>query len=493
MDSIIKNSSLLENVAHVSKQASSIKAVLISTYELGHQPFGLASPVAWLRDIGIDVHCFDLSLEHIEKTILKDADFVGFYLPMHTATRIAVPVISAIKEMNPSAHLCVFGLYAPMNSQYLRSLGIDSVIGGEFEYELVDVVIHLMKGEQKYRRKDSGSMEETFLKKLKFLTPDRTGLPSLDRYAYLAMPDGSRRIVGYTESSRGCKHLCRHCPIVPVYGGKFMIVQRDVVLSDIRQQITSGAEHITFGDPDFFNGIGHAMKIVRELHDNWPNLTYDVTIKVEHLIKYSSHLPTLQETGCLFVISAVESVSNEILHKLDKGHTCEDFHRVVKLCRNAGLGLNPTFVAFTPWMTLDRYKELLKTLIDLNLVNSVAPVQLAIRLLIPKGSRILELEDVQQMIGVFDEKSLCYPWQNPDFRVDELQLRVEEIVEDSAESNLSRSEVFERIWYATEEAIGNTKASPLDITTQNANKLPFLSEPWYCCAEPTKQQLEAFV
>jgi hypothetical protein len=41
--------------------------------------------------------------------------------------------------------------------------------------------------------------------------------------------------------------------VVPVYNGVFRIVQRDVVLADIRQQVAMGAEHITFGDPDFFN------------------------------------------------------------------------------------------------------------------------------------------------------------------------------------------------------------------------------------------------
>ena len=470
-----------------------MKAVLVSTYELGHQPFGLASPAAWFQNAGIETCCFDLSLEQIEKSAVQAADFVGFYLPMHTATRIAVPVIAAVREMNPTAHLCAFGLYAPMNSQYLRRLGIDSIVGGEFEGELVNTALQSGSVTRANGPDNSVAGKEIHITKQQFQRPSRQGLPALAQYAHLTMPDGSRRTVGYTEASRGCKHRCRHCPIVPVYNGRFVIVQRDVVLADIDQQIKSGAQHITFGDPDFFNGTGHAIKIVRALHEMWPDITYDVTIKVEHLVKNARHLPVLKETGCLFVISAVESVDDAILENLDKGHTREDFYQAVALCRKFRLGLNPTFVAFTPWITLEGYQDLLKTLVELDLVESVAPVQLAIRLLIPNGSRALELESVQKVIGSFDEASLCYPWKNPYPRVDELQLRVEEIVENSSATDMSRLQVFEKIWQVTEQAMGNSKPAALDLTTQSENTLPYLSEPWYCCAEPTKQQLEAFM
>src|SRR5205085_9529403 len=139
-----------------------------------------------------------------------------------------------------------------------------------------------------------------------FITPDRSGLPALSRYATLQMPDGSRRVVGYTEASRGCKHVCRHCPVVPIYDGRFRVVQPDVVLADVDAQIAAGAQHITFGDPDFLNGPSHAVRLVTQLHAKHSAVTYDVTIKVEHLLQHRDLLGTLRDTGCLFVTSAVE-------------------------------------------------------------------------------------------------------------------------------------------------------------------------------------------
>ncbi len=219
------------------------------------------------------------------------------------------------------------------------------------------------------------------------------------------------RRVGSTEASRGCKYLCRHCPVVPIYNGNFRVVQRDVVLADIRRQVAMGAEHITFGDPDFFNGPSHAMAIVDAVHAEFPQLTYDVTIKIEHLLKRRALLPRLASTGCLFVTSAVESLDDRLLALLDKGHTRADFFEAAKLMRDVGVSLAPTFVTFTPWTTFDRYRHLLETLVELDLVGNVAPIQLAIRLLIPEGSRLLELAETREKIGPFDPNALSYQWQ----------------------------------------------------------------------------------
>ena len=120
------------------------------------------------------------------------------------------------------------------------------------------------------------------LKRQNFRKPNRSHLPNLKNYAKLINGESHSITVGYTEGTRGCKHICRHCPVVPVYKGRFFVVQQDGVMEDIRQQIEAGAEHITFGDPDFFNGPGHAFRLVKAFHEEFPDLTYDVTIKVEH-------------------------------------------------------------------------------------------------------------------------------------------------------------------------------------------------------------------
>jgi hypothetical protein len=313
-------------------------------------------------------------------------------------------------------------------------------------------------------------------------------MPPIENYAHLIVPGDGYRIVGSTEASRGCKHGCRHCPIVPVYKGVFRIVSRDVVMEDIRRQVAAGAQHISFGDPDFFNGIRHAMELAKEFHREFPAITYDVTIKIEHLRKYEENLPKLQDTGCLFVISAVESVDDAVLEFLDKGHTRADFLHVVKTFRELGMTLHPTFVPFTPWTTLPGYLDLLGVLQAQDLIENVAPIQLGIRLLVPQGSRILELEEIRRIIGPFDPHSLAYSWKNPDSRLDALSETVQEIAAVAAGRKESRSATFERIWKAAHAAA--SLAAPRMVTRPAPRAgVPFLSEPWYCCAEPTRDQL----
>ena len=465
-----------------------MKVVLISTYELGRQPFGLASPAAWLRVRGHDVACLDLSREALDDAAVRAADLIAFYVPMHTATRLAADLVAPVRGLNPRAHLCFYGLYAPVNEEYLRGLGVGTVLGGEFEEGLAVLAARLEQAPAKAGRNGATQTEPVIsLSRQRFLVPDREGLPALSRYARLILPNGEQRIVGSTEATRGCKHLCRHCPIVPVYHGAFRVIEREVVLEDVRRQVAAGAQHITFGDPDFFNGPAHALAIVKALHREFPQLTYDVTIKIEHLRKLDAHLATLRDTGCLFVISAVESVDDAVLEKLDKDHTRADFLAVAARFSELGMTLLPTFVPFTPWMTLEGYCDLLGVLAQLGLGENVAPVQLAIRLLIPAGSRLLELPDVRGMVGPFDPSSLVFPWKHEDARVEALCRRISEAVEQGEKQNLSRTEIFGHIWLAAHTAAGHDiPSSPPSAFPRAA--VPFIDEPWYCCAEPTRDQ-----
>jgi radical SAM superfamily enzyme YgiQ (UPF0313 family) len=283
-----------------------MRVLLISTYDMGRQPFGLASPAAWLLEAGVEVTCVDLAKQKLTDDGIHGADAVGFYLPMHTATRLALPVLDRVRAIAPSAKIIAYGLYAPLNETLLRSRGVTDVLGGEFEADLVRAVLGDTPG------RSCAAPPASDIPRLQFRVPVRTGLPTLARYATLQF-ENERRAAGYTEASRGCKHRCRHCPIVPVYNGRFRIVAPEVVLGDVRAQVAAGARHITFGDPDFFNGIRHAEAVLRGFAAEFPDVTYDVTIKVEHLLRHAAMLPVLRDTGCAFVTTAVESVDDRVL------------------------------------------------------------------------------------------------------------------------------------------------------------------------------------
>ncbi|MGB8435284.1 MAG: CUAEP/CCAEP-tail radical SAM protein [Burkholderiales bacterium] len=463
----------------------SFHVVLINPYELGRQPFALAEPAAWLKRAGFPVTCLDLSLQKLDPEVLAGAGLVAIYVGMHTATRIAIEALPRVRQLAPGAHICVYGLYAPMNEGRLRMLGVDTVLGGEVEPALLSMCQRLCAD------RTSTTQREPLvgLGKIRFEVPDRSVLPKLSRYAHLMLPDGSTRMVGFAEGSRGCKHLCRHCPVVPVYQGTFRIVPAEVVLQDIAQQVRAGATHISFGDPDFFNGPTHALKLVRDLNEAFPHVTFDATIKIQHLIDHAGLLPELHRCGCLFITTAVEAVDDEILRHLAKNHTCRDFDESVALVRAAGIALAPTFVAFTPWTTLDGYIAMLERLVQLQLVESVPPVQLTIRLLVPEGSYLLQLPGFPEKLQGFDPALLGYRWRHADPRVDRLQQDVQDCVAQSEREGLARREVFAAVWRMAHAVAGHTAP---ELAGDLGSPIPRLSEPWYCCAEPTESQLQSF-
>ena len=468
-----------------------MRVLLLSTYELGHQPLGLARPAADLIAGGHEVRCQDLAVEHLDEELIRWAGLVGISVPMHTATRLGARLAERIRALNPAAHVAFYGLYASLHADVLVGRLGDSAIGGEYERPLVELAVALdaVAARSDGLRPVPGVRTATddggvFLGRQSFRLPRRDLLPPLERYAQVDL--GTRRkLAGYVEASRGCAHRCLHCPITPVYGGRLRIVERDVVLEDVEQLVRMGAEHITFGDPDFFNGIRHSLRIVEEVHAAFPSLTYDATIKVEHLLEHREHLPALVRTGCLFVVSAVESVHDHVLAHLAKGHSASDVDTALGLTREAGLPLRPTFVPFTPWLSLDGYLELLAFVQSRRLVRHVDPVQLAIRLLIPRGSSLYGTDSLAPHVGAFEPETFSYTWRYPDPRMDALQREVAAVVEEA-----TRTGEAPEVTLATVErlalAAAGRPARPgggvidADMSLPKAAFVPRLTETWFC-------------
>ncbi|HVA65280.1 MAG TPA: CUAEP/CCAEP-tail radical SAM protein [Terriglobales bacterium] len=440
--------------------------MLISTYEMGRQPFGLASPAAWLGREGFEVVVADISRAPLPAAALAEAGLVGLFLPMHTATRLALRMLPGLRAAAPQAHFCAYGLYAAINRERLLAAGVETVLGGEFEAELTELARALRAG-------NPPPQAAVSLPRLAWQVPARGGLPPLERYARLQLGGGVSRVVGYTEASRGCKHRCRHCPIVPVYEGQFRVVAPEVVLADIRQQVEAGAEHITLGDPDFFNGPTHALRVVEGLHREFPALSYDVTIKVEHLLRQRGLLPQLRATGCALITTAVESFDDAVLARLEKGHTAADIFAALELTRGLGLALNPTFVAFTPWTTVASFAAMCGAIAEHGLVETVAPVQYGIRLLIPRGSRLLELEEAAGWLGEFDEEALSFRWRAAEPEVEVLCRRAQATVARGSTERRGRAEIFN-------EVAGLVGGVRMPGGAAPRATVPYLDEPWFC-------------
>jgi Radical SAM superfamily len=441
-----------------------VRVLLVATYELGHQPGNLAGPAAVLRGRGHDVRVLDTSVDPWDPALAEWADRVAFSVPMHTATRLARELASRVTKPT-----CCYGLYAAMCDDV-----VDVVIAGEYE----DGLVAWVEGRAPGPPVQLGPPRRATVA----AAPARDLLPPLDRYARLAV-DGELRLVGSVEASRGCAHRCRHCPVPVVYNGRVRLTSEERTLADIAQLVDAGAQHVSFGDPDFLNAPQHSLRIVRGLHGQFPDVTFDCTTKVEHVLRHRALLPELAESGCLFVVSAFESLNDAILERLDKGHTATDAALAVHLLREQGIDVRPSFLPFTPWTAHDDLVTLVEFVADHDLVGSVDPVQYTIRLLLPAGSLLLDHPDLAPHLGPWDDAHLTFTWTAAHPEMDELQRELALLVENSVE----RGDPLAATYACVREVVG---LAPIDLTDVSTDR-PRLTESWFCCAEPTNVQMKA--
>ena len=458
-----------------------MRTLLISTYELGHQPLHAASAAGALLQAGHEVRCLDLSVEMWDDDAVAWAEAVAISVPMHTATRLAERAAHRIREVHPDVPIAFYGLYAGMDHHPDSSNLADAQFAGAYEHGLVGWLGRMIPSV-------NATDPTVDLSRRPSLLPARHLLPDISRYAHMALGD-SEFPVGYTEASRGCVHTCRHCPVPIVYDGRIRIIDADVVLADIDQLVEAGARHITFADPDFLNGVRHSERVVRAMHARHPHLTFDVTTKVEHILEHASVWPEFAAAGCLFVVSAFESVNDEILRRLDKGHTAAEAAHAVGQLRRHGIEIRPSWMPFTPWTTPADVLAIMEFVRDHDLIANVDPVQFTIRLLVPQGSLLLDLPEMTPHLRGYDEERLTYEWRASDLRSDDLQEELAGIVERGIAEESSDAVLFERLWLAVRSAAPEaTAGSAPDLSGSPLPVRPRLTEPWFCCAEPTDMQ-----
>ncbi|MFO7590090.1 MAG: radical SAM protein [Acidimicrobiia bacterium] len=435
-----------------------MNVLVVSCYELGHQPLAAATAAAHLRAGGHTVTVLDLAVQDWDPSLVDWADRIALSTPMHTAMRIARRAIAVVRSRRRDLPVAAFGLYASMLDDVA-----DQILVGETDAALVAWA--------EGRRIDSPILLGRDAASTGAPLPARDLLPPLERYAHLALR-GDERIVGYVEASHGCAHRCRHCPVPVVYDGRIRIVDADRVLADATQQIEAGARHITFGDPDFLNGVHHSRRIVRALHDRFPDITFDCTVKVEHILRHDDVWGELADAGCLFVVSAFESVDEPTLHRLDKGHTVPDMARAVAVLRSHGIEIRPTWMPFTPWATIEHVRALLEFVAEHDLVGNVDPVQYTIRLLVPERSLLLAHADPGPF-GPYDPDRGAHPWRHPDPAMDALQVGLAALVEGLQ----TAGDDVVTIYQAVRRECG---LPPVQIEAGAVEGRPRLTEPWFC-------------
>jgi radical SAM superfamily enzyme YgiQ (UPF0313 family) len=451
--------------------------LLVSAYELGHVPHGIALPAAFLERAGFRPAALDLAVEQLDPVRIARARLAAISVPMHTGLRLGIEAARRIRALNPGCAVAFHGLYATLNAALLAREGAVATLSGECEEELVALAEALERGSPLLDRYVRRGGDGATLERLHFPAPVRTALPPLDRYARLDDGRGTQLVAGYTEATRGCLHGCLHCPIPALYGGRFFAIPVEIVVEDVARQVAAGARHVTFGDPDFLNGPEHALRVAQSVSERFPSLTFDFTAKVEHLIRHAKQVAELGRLGAIFATTAVESLSDRVLERLAKGHRREDVATAFDVAAHAGISLRPTLVPFTPWETLGGYLDLLDTFAARGWLATVDPVQLSLRLLVPPGSLLEGAADIA--FDGLDERALTWRWRHPDPRMDALQREASAAAAAGDRLRAPPNETQGRIATLATLAAGRG-LGPAVPMPPSGRQGPKLTEHWFC-------------
>ena len=438
-----------------------MKILLLSFYDLGKQPKIISELYKKLDNGSNQIDIVDYSIEEKNLT-LDNYDVLGIYASMHTASVLAEQYLRDRKLPNK---LFVFGLYANVFSEMFSNFqSIHSFDSDELE-SLLEVQLN-----PNYSFKHS--------------VPDRTILPSITDYSHIV--DGSNNLIaGSVETTYGCKHECTHCPVPIEFKGMFKTFGTEKIITDVTNQVEEGAKHISFNDPDFFNGPKHALKILQLLNEKHPSITYDSTIKVEHILKYPDYFQELKNLNMLFVISAFETTNDHVLNILQKNHSFNDLNKAVELSLENNIDIRPTWMPFSPWTEQNDLISIIKLIENYKLRETVDPIQLTIKLLVPKNSLILKRPEMKEYLLDYDPASFSYAWQYKFPNIDNIQNELFTYVLQHESENeytqyLGLVDILE----------SHTNETLLNSEKYSQRIVPKLSETWFCCAEPNKIQLD---
>jgi hypothetical protein len=257
-----------------------------------------------------------------------------------------------------------------------------------------------------------------------------------------------------------------------VYDGRYRVTGADVVLSDIESQVAAGATHISFGDPDFLNAPRYSLALLAAAHERFPSLTWDLTVKVSHILDHEKVWGEVASHGVRFVVSAFETTNDRVLLLLNKGHTAVGMSQAVAIMNSAGIDIRPSWLPFTPWTEPGDIASILRFLQSHRLLDTVDPVQLSIRLLVPLGSLLAGRPEM----GAYEEKTLSHTW-SASTEVEAQQAKLAAI----AEWGTGRPALMTlaRMW-------AFVFGEPMPEVPDRGR--PHLTESWFCCAEPTSKQ-----
>ncbi|KVW75498.1 arsinothricin biosynthesis radical SAM protein ArsL [Burkholderia cepacia] len=404
--------------------------LVVSTFEGGYQPNTALSAATALRNAGFDsTRLLDTYVDGIPDGAFDDADVIAISMPLFDSLQAGLQLTDQVRKANPTAIIVYFGQYATLNAERLVGRYGDYAVVGEWEHPLVNLARYTSGSGAALEKAGlvdpdvvaSGKVPHPYLARNAVSVPDRSLAPSLIKYPQPQVEKllgSGTHLIGGVEATRGCHHKCTYCSVYAAYDGKVIMVADDIVVEDVRNLVKQGMQHLTFTDAEFFNAKNHGVRIMRRLHEEFPDLTYDFTTRVDHILEHEDAIREMAGLGLRFITSALEFPTQKVLDIVAKEISVDDIEAAIRNLKAIGVKLNPTFIMYNPWVSKDDILSFKEFIERNDLEDVVDPIQYETRLHLYKGSPLLNRASTAGL--KLTEREFHFDWSHPDPAVDEM-------------------------------------------------------------------------
>jgi radical SAM superfamily enzyme YgiQ (UPF0313 family) len=260
------------------------------------------------------------------------------------------------------SHIALGGYFSSLQYDKVFRLipDVDSVVLGEGEFTIVELVSSLESGEDwhlidgiAYRQSD-----KVVVNPRRKLLHDLDRLPYPKRYLAYNMTEDFEVLI---EGSRGCVFCCSFCAIKPFFKlsdtttwrsrSPINIINEMVRLREKNPKLTK----FRFVDPDFIGPEGRgeerAFHLAQMIQENLPRIELYIEGRAISIKKNETLLQELKKAGLKDIYIGIESGNQHILDKMLKQTKVDDIKDAIKLLRKLKIDFTYGFMMFTPWTT----------------------------------------------------------------------------------------------------------------------------------------------
>lgn len=310
--------------------------------------------------------------EVFKKFCETNADILGISVMCNSLPTVLLAV-RKIKAENPEKVIILGGPGATdVGSQLLHHFPeVDYIVIGEGEYTIIELMHTLKQAGNPRGVKGIAFIEagQVIVTEPRERIRDLDSLP-LPAYHHVNIQNYDRSAPIITM--RGCPYNCKFCSCHSIYGRELTKRSVDNVIKEIKL-LAPKVNLIAFMDDTFIADKKRAMQIVDVMQAEGIDLRWSCNSKIP--LMDEELLGDLKKRNCFMTFYGVESGSEHVLKKINKGHSPEQARRIIEKTTHYVEYLRTSYIWGYPFASMEDFYLTLDNLYeDMRLPNVISQI-----------------------------------------------------------------------------------------------------------------------